>query len=347
MGRLGYARAATATWSGSGREWCDTVPDRPFPTQPRFATGSRPAIAIDAPTRIGPYRVLGCLGEGGTARVYRCEHTIIGKRVAIKTLLPQFAASSAAYDMFVREARIAGAVRHPNLIDVYDFGTDERDRPYYVMELAEGETLAARLEAGPLALSQCLDLGIRLGAAIGSLHAAGFLHRDIKSENVILTMDGRRMVPKLIDFGISKPLGADATDEPIGMCGTPRTMSPEQISQDAVDERTDIWAMGLLLHEMITGELPFPHGPSVRDDLVAILTEPPRPLPGGIPADVRELVDACLRKDPEERPSSAHDLVGALRAARAAYLARHDLIERALIADEATRVVAELDRELN
>lgn len=343
-----HSRAGTATWSGSGTQWCDTIPDQPLincaiGTQP----GTAPAIsAARSRGMLGPYRLLEELGQGGMARVYLAEHELLRRRVAIKTLLPQFAGYDLAREMFVREARIAGMIRHPHLVPVYDFVDDPVDGPYYVMEYTPGETLATRLRRGRPPLSQCFDIGIHVADALAAVHAAGYLHRDIKSENVLLTLDGRRIVPKLIDFGIAKPLGPDDDDAPMGIVGTPRTMSPEQVAQEPIDERADIWAMGVLLYEMLAGELPFPTGCTIRDDLVAIVTEPHKPLPALIAADLRAIVDACLAKEPSDRPASAADLAARLRTARATYLDQHDLIERALVADEAWSVIAELEAEL-
>ncbi len=289
-----------------------------------------------------PYRLLEVIGEGGMARVYLAEHTVLGKRVAIKTLLPQFEFCFDAHELLLREARIAGAVRHPNLVDVYDFATDSNGRPYYVMELAAGETLGQRLSSGPLLLSQGLDLIINIADAVAAVHEAGYLHRDIKAENVLLSSDGRRIVAKLIDFGIARPIAPDPEHRYEGMVGTPRSMAPEQISQDAVDERTDIWALGVLFYEILTGEMPFPTGTSTREDLVAVLTEPPRPLPLDVTADIRAIVGDCLSKEAEHRPPSAAVLVARLRAAQGRYLARHDLVERAL-EDEAWPALGPLE----
>jgi len=147
---------------------------------------------------------------------------------------------------------------------------------------------------------------------------------------VLLVSNGRRLQPKLIDFGIARTLAPGLDNETEGMVGTPRTMAPEQISQDEVDERTDVWALGVLFYEMLSGHLPFPIGCSVREDLVAIVTEPPHPLPLSLTDDVRTLVEACLSKDPEERPASAAVLVVQLRTALADYIARHRAIERVL-----------------
>lgn len=334
MGTPQRQRAGTATWQGFAAEEEKSGGKRR--RRAHLAVGSGPLdVQGDShPLRLGPYRLLGLLGQGGMARVYLGEHTAIGKRVAIKTLLPEYALCAQAHEALLREARIASTIRHPHLIDIYDFGRDELGRPYCVMELALGESLAQTLERGPLPLSQSLGIAIHVADAVAAIHAAGFLHRDIKSENVLLTSDGRRRVAKLIDFGIAKRMGANLEFPIEGIVGTPLTMAPEQISQDDVDERTDVWALGVLLYEMLSGRLPFPSGGTIRDELVGILTLPPRPLPPELTDDVRDLVFSCLSKDPEERPPSATALVGELRGVRSAYLARHESIDRSLAADE-------------
>ncbi len=323
-----HQRAATATWTGSGgASWDDTI--RESASMPGLELPTAPAQAVRPPgPQLGSYRVLGLLGEGGMARVYLGEHALIGKRVAIKRLLPQLAHYQDARELFLREARIAGAVRHPNVIDVYDFGNDDEGLPFYVMELAAGEPLASRLARAPLLLSQALDVGIALADAVKAVHSAGFLHRDIKSENVLLTRHRRRLVPKLIDFGIARPIAEAPRGEPAGMVGTPRTMAPEQIAQEKIDERTDIWALGVMLHEMITADLPFRHGSCVQEDLMAILTEPPQPLPGTVDPAIRSVVASCLRKDPAERPPTCGALAERLRLARSTYLSRQGMTER-------------------
>jgi eukaryotic-like serine/threonine-protein kinase len=274
------------------------------------------APPVEVPMQVGPYRLQGILGEGGMARVYAAVHEILGKRVAIKTLLPELVDHPVVNEMFLREARIASGIRHRNLIDIYDFVTDDRGRPYCIMELAAGETLARRLERGPMRVVRALDVAIALADAVSAIHAAGYLHRDIKAENVLLMPDHGRLVPKLFDFGIARPIQPDDDEDEIGMCGTPSVMAPEQVAQDEVDERTDIWALGVLLFEMTTGDLPFPPHATIREDLVCIVTEAPQPVPEELGPELRELVDACLAKDPADRPASAAVLVDALRTAR-------------------------------
>ncbi|HTM20135.1 MAG TPA: serine/threonine-protein kinase [Kofleriaceae bacterium] len=272
----------------------------------------------EVPLQLGPYRLLGILGEGGMARVYAAEHEILRKRVAIKTLLPELADHPVINEMFLREARIAGSIRHRNLLDIYDFVTDERGRPYCVMELAPGETLARRLERGPMRVVRALDVAIALADAVAAIHAAGYLHRDIKSDNVLLTPERGRLVPKLFDFGIARAIEPDPDEDEAGIVGTPSVMAPEQVAQDAVDERTDLWGLGVLLYEMTTGDLPFPPHATVREDLVCIVTEAPQPLPDELGPELRAVIDACLAKDPADRPPSAAVLVDTLREARAA-----------------------------
>ena len=319
MPRLLRQRAATATWRG-------TQPVRSIPTglAPTIAVGSGPTVrrAPALPSRLGKYLLVRLLGEGGMARVYRAKHSIMGKEVAIKTLRPEFVDCAEAHALLLREACIAGSISHPNLIDIYDFAVDPNAGPYCVMELARGEPLARVLERGPLPFSMCLDLIIEVASAAAAIHRAGFLHRDIKSENVLLSSEGDWMHAKLIDFGIAKPLGGEPGARYEGMVGTPRTMAPEQIAQDEVDERTDVWALGVLLYEMMTGRLPFPSSSRIRDELVAIVTEPPSPLPLDVTAEMRAIIGSCLSKEPEERPGSALALVERLRVARTAYLER-------------------------
>lgn len=308
----GHLRASTSTWTG-----------------PNARGRARARARVTARgERLGVYLVKELLGEGGMGRVFLAEHTVVERQVAIKRLLPELASIPDAHALFLREARIAGAIRHPNLLEIYDFGYDPEGRPYFVMELAGGGTLAERLAHGPLLPSQALDLAIGVTEALAAVHAAGYLHRDLKAENVMLARDDRRLVPKLIDFGVARRL--DAASEPDdGVVGTPRMMAPEQIARDRVDARTDLWGIGVLLYELLAGQTPFAPRGSVREELLAIVTEPPRPLPDTVHPAVRAIVEACLAKDPDDRPASAAALAADVRAARDAYLASRGMIRRA------------------
>ncbi len=299
-----HPRAPTATWTGSaGAHWIERAP----------------AVIGE---RLGAYAVRGLLGEGGMARVYLAEHTVIERRVAIKRLLPSLARFPEAHELFLREARITASVRHANLIDVYDFGRDAGGRPYFVMELAPGETLACRVARGPMLASQALDVAIALSDAVAAIHHAGYLHRDIKCDNILLGRDGRRLVPKLVDFGIARALDPDGTVTVEGMVGTPRTMAPEQIAQERIDVTADVWSLGVVLYEMLTGRAPF------GDDLLAIVSEPPDPLPAHIDPAIAEVVDACLCKEPSGRPPGAAALERWLREVQEDYLGRRGMVDR-------------------
>jgi len=290
-------RPSTATWGGPLA--------RARPTVPASADGER----------LGMYVVERLLGEGGMARVYRARHTTLDRTVAIKRLLPELAGLPEAHGLLLREARIAGSIRHPNVVDIFDFGYDTVGRPYYVMELAAGETLAQRLEGGPLGASQALDIAIEVADVVAAVHATGYVHRDIKADNVMVARVGERLAVKLIDFGI-----ACRVDEPAGriegIAGTPRTMAPEQVANDPIDERTDVWGLGVLLYEMLTARLPFEARGSLRDDLLAIVTEAPRPLPDELDGPLCAIVEACLSKEPGGRPAGAAALASELRALR-------------------------------
>jgi serine/threonine-protein kinase len=322
-------RALTETFTGSGgASWDDLARTRPL----IVARGSAAERSEQLGRRLGPYELLALLGEGGMAQVFLAEHTIMGRMVAIKQLAPALAKYPDAHTLFLREARIAASIRHANIVDVYDFGCDGDGRPYYVMELAAGETLARRLVRGPLLAAQTFDTAIVLADAVAQIHDAGYVHRDIKSENVMLVRDGRRLVPKLIDFGIARRLHPEPDDPDArpegGVVGTLRSMAPEQITLEEIDERTDVWALGVLIYEMITARLPFDDAGTSRDEMLAIVTEPPRPLPEHADPNLREIVEACLCKDPSGRPASADDLVERLREAQSAYLFRRGFVSR-------------------
>jgi serine/threonine protein kinase len=285
--------------------------------RPRLARGS--AIG----ERLGVYVVKAMLGEGGMARVYLGENTLVERPVAIKRLLPELSHLPEAHALLLREARIAGAIRHEHLLEVYDFGYDTEGRPYFVMELAAGEPLSRRIDLGPLLTSQALDIAIAVTQAVAAVHRAGYLHRDIKADNVVLARGDRRLVPKLIDFGIACRLEESDVEH---AAGTPRMMAPEQVARDRVDQRTDLWAIGVLLYEMIAARLPF-------DDTLGIVTEAPHPLPDDVDLDVRDIVALCLRKDLERRPASAEALADRLCAVRDRYLAARGMLSRRAATD--------------
>jgi len=268
------------------------------------------------PKRIGRYRVLDQIGEGGMGRVLLASDDTLRRKVALKTLKRM---DKSARRRFLREARAAARISHPNVCPIFEVG-EEGGRPFLAMELLPGETLAARLRREPLSPTEALDLAEDLLAALGALHDAGVVHRDLKPSNIFLTPHGA----KLLDFGLARELPGDvaralatATDltRPGLIIGTPGYMAPEQILGHAVDARADLFAAGAVLYEALTGHRPF-RGESAVEALSGTLYEEPPPLAG---APALAALDAPIRralaKKPAERYASARDMAGALREA--------------------------------
>ncbi len=274
--------------------------------------------------RLGPYQILAPLGAGGMGEVYKARDTRLDRTVAIKTLLGDFLADPALRARFEREARAISSLDHPNICVVHDVGR-EGEIEYLVMQYVEGETLAARLERGPLTLDEALRYGTGIASALDKAHRAGILHRDLKPANVMLaTSPGRDSSAKLLDFGLVKllPAAGIATNETVPSAGTsPLTgrgtilgtllyMSPEQLQGGAVDARSDIFSFGAVLYEMLTGQRAF-EGSSQASIIAAILERDPPPLTVVAPITppaLDRVVRKCLAKDPDRRWQSAADL---------------------------------------
>jgi predicted Ser/Thr protein kinase len=260
--------------------------------------------------RLGPYEISGTLGTGGMGRVYRAEDLRLGRPVAIKVSRDRFT------ERFEREARAIAALNHPNICTLYDVGPN-----YLVMELVEGVTLADRLKEGPLPVPEAFLLARQIVEALTAAHEKGVIHRDLKPANITITPDGRI---KVLDFGLAKavespipgvqslsdaPAGALSLSTPGMILGTASYMSPEQAKGQAVDKRSDIFAFGVVLYEMLTGRRTF-DGDSVADTLGAVLkTEPDwKQLPPGLPSNVHSLLHSCLEKDVKNRRRDASDV---------------------------------------
>lgn len=271
-------------------------------------------------TRLGPYEILSPLGAGGMGEVYKAKDTRLGRSVAIKVLLGQHAEDPAMRARFEREAQAISALSHPSICTLHDVGEHE-GMHYLVMEYLEGETLAARLARGPLALDQALELGREIAVALAAAHDHGVVHRDLKPGNVMLTKSG----PKLLDFGLAKlhaashgivdPAARETVAGPLTergeILGTLQYMAPEQLEGREADARSDIFAFGCLLYEMISGRRPF-SGLSQAGVIAATLKEEPAELSGpgrGIPPAIDHIVRHCLEKDPAQRFQSMRDLV--------------------------------------
>src|SRR5215470_125208 len=279
-------------------------------------------------TRLGPYEIIEVIGAGGMGEVYRARDTRLDRCVAIKILPAHFSCDAEQKSRFEREARTLSSVSHSHICHLYDVGSQSGVN-FLVMELLEGETLAARLQKGPLPLNDVLKIGTEITDALAKAHRLGLVHRDLKPSNIMLTKSGS----KLMDFGLAKPVGIGAHMEAKGIpfsgetavtlqspsspitgvgavVGTIQYMSPEQIEGKEVDARSDIFALGAVLYEMATGRRAF-EGKSQLSIASAILQKEPPPVSTIQPTSPPSLdyaIRTCLAKDPDERFQTAHDV---------------------------------------
>ncbi|HEY6324376.1 MAG TPA: protein kinase, partial [Thermoanaerobaculia bacterium] len=280
-------------------------------------------VTETTPERLGPYRIEGRLGRGGMGEVFAAYDQRLDRRVAIKLVRPEGSAGSGARERLRREARAAAALSHPAIVCVHDIlagGDDEGDA--IVMELVEGETLAQRLQTGPCPIPVALRLGAEVAGGLAAAHARAIIHRDLKTENVMIDRDGRA---KILDFGIAKrppSYGDPALTVDGVVLGTSRVMSPEQARGLDVDHRSDLFALGVLLYEAVTGQSPFLAAtPLDTMTRICFWRQPPAmQLRPQLPATVSALIDRLLEKDPMRRPQSTEQVAALLAeaAARAA-----------------------------
>jgi len=277
----------------------------------------------------GKYLLTRLLGEGGMGRVFAAEHAVLGKEVAVKVLLPRLAGHEETGERFLREARAASAMDHPGIIKVMDADRDESGALYMVMELLEGESLAALLERRRrLGVGETVEIARELLDAVACAHDHQIVHRDLKPDNIFLTEDGRHGSRlRVLDFGISRVLGPDADALRLTLTGTilgtPFYMSPEQARGERdIDHRADLWAVGVVLYEMLSGARPY-RGTSYNEVMLRIATEPIPPLEEAAPdtpAAMVAFVEGALAKDPAGRYGSAAEMAAALERAAAAEL---------------------------
>lgn len=273
------------------------------------------AAAVLSPgTIVGEkYRLEEPIGQGGMATVWRAVHTTLDRPVAVKFLEAVGTGAGALAERFLQEAKLAANLRHRHVVDILDFGVTGGDKPFMVMELLEGQSLADRYADGPAVTDwELLEIVAMTLSGLAAVHDAGILHRDVKPENIFLVHDADGIFPKLLDFGISRGFGAQGRATRTGVVvGTPQYMSPEQArGKKDLDARSDLFSVGVVLYEGFAGEVPF-DSENPGDVLIAVATEAPRPLSElrpDLPSSVIELVDRSLRKDPAERFQSAREL---------------------------------------
>jgi Tol biopolymer transport system component len=283
-------------------------------------------MPLAATTRLGPYEIISPLGAGGMGEVYRARDTRLGREVAVKVLPQHLSENPEVRARFEREAKTVSSLNHPHICTLFDVG-HENGIDYLVMELVEGETLAARLTKGALPAAEVLKLGAQIADALDRAHRAGVIHRDLKPGNVMLTRGGA----KLMDFGLARATGLDGPGGSSGMShaalthsptvaspltaegtivGTFQYMAPEQLEGGEADQRSDLWGFGCVLYEMATGRRAF-DGRSQASLISAIMSTEPAPVSQVAPLappGLDRLVRTCLAKDPEERARSAHDI---------------------------------------
>jgi serine/threonine protein kinase len=281
-------------------------------------------MTLSAGHKLGPYEIVKPLGAGGMGEVYRAHDTRLRRDVAIK-VLPEGIASG-AWERFEREARAASALNHPHICAVFDIG-EEAGRPFLVMELLEGQTLRETIRKQSLEVKDAVSFGAQIAEALETAHSKGIIHRDIKSANIMVVGQGH---VKVLDFGLAKYVVAES-DETLTLdlltvagtvAGTPHYMAPELLRGEAADVRSDLWALGVVLYEMLSGRLPF-QGPTAFAVTAAILHEAVPPLPARVPPALRAIVERCLAKRPEERYQNTSEVRGALQTLRSAAAPKH------------------------
>jgi eukaryotic-like serine/threonine-protein kinase len=284
----------------------------PPPSASPVSAPARDPFGLSGRT-LAHFRIVEPLGVGGMGVVYRAEDLRLGRSVALKVPLPGYRLDTSTKQRFLHEARSAAALDHPNLCSIYEVGESEEGHPFLAMPLYPGETVKARLaREGPLPVGEAVEIARQLAEGLAAAHGAGIVHRDVKPGNVMLLPDG---VVKILDFGLAKMRDLTLTGSRAQL-GTVAYMAPEQFRREHIDEHTDLWALGVVLFEMLTGQRPFEGEHEVSVAYAIVHEEPLRSsaLRGEIPRRLEGLLCALLRKEPASRPASAQEVAAELAA---------------------------------
>ena len=260
-------------------------------------------------TPLGPYEIVSQLGSGGMGVVYEARDPRLKRTVAIKLLPPDLAKDATAKQRFLQEAQAASALDHPNICTIYEINETDEGQLYLVMARYDGETLKERIERGPLELDDAIDIATQVGQGLAEAHKAGIVHRDIKPANLFVTKSG---VVKILDFGLAKLAGTEGITQTGTTVGTVAYVSPEQARGQEVDHRTDIWSLGVVLHEMLTGKPPF-RGENLLSLADAIRSQEPELLTGAASL-LSGTLSRALNKDVGRRYPAIADLLDDLRS---------------------------------
>ena len=261
------------------------------------------------------YALTGRIAVGGMGEVWAATDTVLDRTVAVKLLNPGLSQESDFVERFRAEARHTAALQHPNIATVFDYGEDD-GTAYLVMELVPGQPLSQIIsERAPLSAQETVAILIQAATALAAAHEGGVVHRDVKPANILITPDG---TVKLTDFGISRAVDSVPLTQTGQVLGTAQYLSPEQALGQSATAASDIYALGVVGHEMLTGERPFDTG-SVMSTALAHVNNPPPPLPHTVPVGLRDVISAAMAKDPADRPASAADMAHALGMPGAAF----------------------------
>ena len=257
---------------------------------------------------ISHYKILEKLGGGGMGVVYKAEDTKLKRTVALKFLPQDLSRDEESKERFIHEAQAASALDHNNICTIYEIDETDDGQMFIAMACYDGETLKKKIEGGLLKLEEAIDISLQISEGLSKAHEKDIVHRDLKPANVMLTKDG---VVKILDFGLAKLRGQTKLTKLGTTLGTAPYMSPEQARGEEVDNRTDVFSLGVLLYEMLTGQLPF-KGDYHEAIIYSIMNEEPEPITGlrtGIPMELEKIVTKCLEKDPSERYQHADELL--------------------------------------